>query len=147
MRFLAFYVRLKVTQDREKWTIKLFLTCYIEKLLDCHDILKAKTAKVLMQDTIFFLFNTSALELENIKHAVKVGFIIHVIVEIKIDIAFAKFMVGQFGKNSSSEYFIAINQILQYFAIVPERSNIFGEEKKSELIRYSDSDLAGDYAD
>lgn len=45
---VAFYMRLKVIWDWEKQTIKLFQSGYIEKLLNYHSMLKAKTAKVLM---------------------------------------------------------------------------------------------------
>lgn len=48
MEPLAFYIRLKVTWNWEKQTIKLFQLGYIEKLLDFYNMLKAKTAKVSM---------------------------------------------------------------------------------------------------
>ena len=64
MGSLAFYVGLKVTHNREKRTIKLSQPSYIEKLLDCHRMLKAKTAKVPMQDTILLPSNRPTSESE-----------------------------------------------------------------------------------
>ena len=63
---LVFYVGLKVTRDQEKRTIKLSQPGYIEKLLDCHGMLKAKTAKVFIRDTILLPSNTPASELEKV---------------------------------------------------------------------------------
>ena len=60
---LAFYVGLKVTQDRKKQTIKLSQLSYIEKLSYYYSILKAKIAKVPMQDTIFLPSNTISSKL------------------------------------------------------------------------------------
>lgn len=88
MGLLAFYVGLKVTWDREKRTIKLSQPGYIEKLLDRHGILKAKTAKVPMRDTILLPSDTPTSELERAKYSVKVGSIMYAIVETRIDIAF-----------------------------------------------------------
>ena len=48
---LAFYVGLKVDCDRKQRTIKLSQPGYIEKLLDQHGMLKAKTAKIPMRET------------------------------------------------------------------------------------------------
>lgn len=74
-------VRLKVNQDREKQTIKLSQLRYIEKWLDCYSILKAKTAKVFMQDTVVFPSNTPVSKIEKAKYIAKVGSIMYVMVE------------------------------------------------------------------
>lgn len=74
--------------------------------------LKAKTAKILIQDIVFFPSNPPASEMEKAKYAAKVDSIIYAMVEIQIDIAFATSIVSQFTKNPSSEHFNAINQIL-----------------------------------
>lgn len=81
MGSLAFYIGLKVTQNREKWTIKLSQPRYIKKLLDYHDILKLKTAKVFVQDTVFFPSNTPTLKVEKAKYAAKIGSIIYAMIE------------------------------------------------------------------
>ena len=144
---LAFYMGLKVTRDREKRTIKLSQPGYIEKLLDRHGMLKAKTAKVPMRDTILLPSNTPASESEKVKYAAKVGSIMYAMVETRINIAFATSMVSRFAKNPSSEHFNAIDQILRYLAGSPERGITLGGEKELKLIGYSDSDWAGDHAD
>ena len=71
----------------------------------------------------------------------------YAMVETRIDIAFATFMVSRFTKNPSSEHFNAIDQILRYLAVSPERGITFGREKELKLIGYSDSDWAGYHAD
>ena len=48
IKLLVFYIRLKITWDREKRIIKLLQSDYIEKLLNCHNLCKIKTTKVLM---------------------------------------------------------------------------------------------------
>ena len=144
---LAFYVGLKVIRDREKRTIKLSQPGYIERLLDCHGMLKAKTAKVPMRDTILLPSNIPVSESENVKYIAKVSSIMYAMVETRIDIAFTISMVSRFAKNPSSEHFNAINQILQYFARSPERGITFGGEKELKLIGYSNFDWAGDHVD
>lgn len=61
-------------------------------------------------------------------------------VKIRIEIAFAIFMINRFAKNSSSEYFNIINQILQYLAGSPDKSIMFGGDKELKVIGYSNSD-------
>ena len=144
---LAFYVGLKVIRDREKWTIKLSQPGYIEKLLDRYGMLKPKTAKVPMRDTILLSSNIPASKSENVKYAAKVSLIIYAMVETRIEIAFAPSMVSRFAKNPSSEHFNAIDQILQYFNRSLERGITFGGKKELKLIGYSDFDWARDHID
>lgn len=69
---LAFYVGLKVTRDRERKTIKLSQPGYIEKLLDRHGILKAKTTKVPMRETALLPSDAPISNLEKAKYSAKV---------------------------------------------------------------------------
>lgn len=68
----AFYIGVKVTRDRENRTIKLFQPGYIEKLLDCHSMLKAKTIKVFIRETTLLLLDTSILDLNKAKYSAKI---------------------------------------------------------------------------
>lgn len=95
---------------------QVFQLKYIKKLLDCHGMLKAKTTKVLMQETALFLSDALISDLEKAKSLAKVGSIIYAMVETQINIAFTTFIVSQFTKNLSLEHFNAINQILHYLA-------------------------------
>ena len=137
---LAFYMRLKVTRDREKQTIKLSQPGYIEKLLDCHGMCKVKTAKVPIQDTILLPSDTLTSKLEKAKYSAKVGSIIYTMVETHIDIAFVTSMVSKFANNPSSEHFHAIDQILRYMAGSQNRGIIFGGKEELKLVGYLDSD-------
>ncbi len=137
---LVFYVGLKITQNREKWIIKLLQPDYIKKPLDCHGIYKAKTAKVLMQDTILLPSVTLISELDKAKYSAKFGSMIYTMFETRIDIVFAISMVSNFVKNSSLEHFHAIDQILRYLAGSQDKGIIFGREKELKLVRYLDSD-------
>ncbi len=78
---LAFYVGLKVTRDCKKKTIKLSQPGYIEKLLDRHGILKAKTAKTPMLETPLLPDEKPVSSNEKTKYAAKIGSIIYVMVE------------------------------------------------------------------
>lgn len=102
---LAFYVGLKVTRDREKRTIKLSQPGYIEKLLDRHGMLKAKTTKVPMRETALLPSDTPASDLEKAKYSAKVGSIMYAMVETRIDIAFATSMVSRFCQESKLRAF------------------------------------------
>lgn len=75
-------------------------------------MLKAKTAKVFMQDTIFFLSNTPISDLKKVKYAAKIGSIMYTILEMQINITFATSIVSRFVKNPSLEHFNVIDQIL-----------------------------------
>lgn len=76
MRPFAFYVRLKVTQDWKKKTIKFSQPGYIKKLLDCYSILKAKTTKIFLQEIILFLSDAPISDLKKAKYLAKIEFII-----------------------------------------------------------------------
>ena len=100
IRPLTFCLRLKVSQNRENRTIKLSQSGYIEKLLDCHSMLKAKNTKVFMQDTIIFSSDTPISKLEKAKYSAKVGSIMYTMVKTYIDIALTTSIVSQFCENS-----------------------------------------------
>ena len=91
MRLFALYVGLKVTLDREKKTIKLFYPGYIKKLLDCYGMLKVKTTKVSMQETVLLSSNAPISDLEKAKYSAKVRSIMYIIVKTQINIAFRYF--------------------------------------------------------
>ncbi len=144
---LAFYVRLKVIRDREKKTIKLSQPRYIEKLLDCHGMLKIKTTKVLMRETVLLPSDAPISDLKKAKYLAEVGSIMYAMVETRIDITFTTSMVSRFAKNPSLEHFNAIDQILRYLAGSHERRITFGGEKELKLVGYSDSNWAKDHVD
>lgn len=68
-------------------------------------------------------------------------------VETWIDIAFATSMVNRFAKNSNSEHFNVIDQILRYLARSHEKSITFEGENKLKLVGYSNFDWVRDHAD
>lgn len=67
--------------------------------------------------------------MKNIKYIAKIGSIIYAIIKIQVGFTFATFMISQFIKNSNSEHFNAIDQILQYFARSLEKSVTFKNKK------------------
>lgn len=144
---LAFHIGLKVTQDWEKIIIKLFQPEYIEKPLNHHGLLKAKTTKVPMQKTTLLLLDTPISDLQKPKYSAKISSIIYIIVKTSIHIAFATSIVSQFAKNPGLEYFNIINQISHYLATSHEKAIRFGEEKNLTLVGYSDFDWAKDHTD
>lgn len=66
MRPLAFYVFLKVTHDCIQNTIKLSQQGYIEKMLDQHRLLKAKTGKFLCKKYFYYLTKRMSLHLKKL---------------------------------------------------------------------------------
>ncbi len=144
---LAFYVGLKVTRDRKQKTIKLSQPGYIEKLLDRHGMLKAKTAKIPMRETPLVPYEKPVSSNEKTKYAAKIGSIMYAMVETRIDIALATSMVSRFAKNPGPDHFSAVDQILRYLAGSQDRGITFGGEPELRLLGYSDSDWAGDHAD
>ena len=78
--------------------------------------------------------------MKKVQYSSKFGFITYAMIETRMYIAFATSMVSRFTKNPSSEYFNAINQILQYLARSRKRGITFGRVKKLKLIEYSDFD-------
>lgn len=146
IKSLVFYIRLKITWNWEKQTIKLLQPDYIKKLLNCYGIRKVKTVKVLIQDTILLLFNMLISELEKAKYSTKFGLIIYAIVETYINITFTTSMVSRFAKNFSLEHFHTIDQILYYLARSQDKSIIFGGKEELKLIGYSDLGWAENHA-
>lgn len=71
----------------------------------------------------------------------------YTMVKTRIDIVFTISIVSQFAKNPSSEDFNIINQILQYLAESPDKGITFEENENLKLIKYLDSDWAGDHSD
>ncbi len=68
-------------------------------------------------------------------------------VETQIDIAFVTSMISCFVKNPGLDHFNTVNQILRYLASSLKKGITFRGESELNLIRYSDSDWAGDHAD
>lgn len=79
---------------------------------DHYGMLKAKTAKILMREITLLPLDTPTSDLEKTKYSAKVGSVMYAMVETRVDIALATSMVSRFAKNSSSEQFNAIDQIL-----------------------------------
>lgn len=144
---LAFYVSLKVTRDRKQRTIKLSQSGYIEKLLNQHGMLKAKTAKIPMRKTPLVPYKKLVSSNKKTKYAAKIGSIMYAMVKTRIDIGFATSMVSRFAKNPGPDHFSAVDQILRYLAGSQDRGIMFGGEPELRLVGYSDSDWAGDHAD
>lgn len=143
---LAFYVALKVTRDWKKKIIKLLQPSYIEKLLDWHGMLKAKTSKTPMQEIALLLYEKPVSSNKKSKYITKIKFLIYTIVETQIDIVFAMTIINCFAKNLGPNHFSAVNQILRYLASNLERGIPFEGESELNLVGYSDSDWTGDYS-
>ena len=60
----------------------------------------------------------------------------HVIVKIRIDIAFTISVVSRFANNLSLEYFHTVSQILRYLAKSQDRSITFGKKEELKLVGY-----------
>ena len=147
MGLLAFYIGLKFTRDYIQKTIKLSQPGYIEKMLDQHGLLKAKTAKISLREIPLLPYEKDISPSKKTKYAGKIRSIMYTMVEIRIDIAFATSMMSYFSRNLRSKHFSAVNQILRYLAGNQDREITFARESKLELIGYSDSDWARDHAD
>lgn len=94
---LAFYVCLKVTRNCIQKTIKLSQSRYIEKILDQHGLLKAKTAKIPMRKTPLLSYEKNVSASEKTKYASKIGSTMYAMVEQRIYIVFATSMVSLFS--------------------------------------------------
>lgn len=97
--------------------------------MDCYSTLIAKTTKISMQEIAKILSYTHILDVEKANYWAKFGSTIYIIVKTWIDIAFFTIMISQFAKNSNSDYFYFINQILQNLARSYEKNIIFIKEK------------------
>lgn len=81
MWFWAFYIGLKITINCKQKKIKLTQTGYVTKLFDQYRMLKAKTAKILIQKTLLILYKKPISFNKNTKYVAKIRFIIYAIVE------------------------------------------------------------------
>ncbi len=70
---LEFYMGLKVTHDCKQKTMKLSQPGYIEKLVDRHGLLKAKTAKIPMRVASLVPYEKPVSSNEKTKYAAKIG--------------------------------------------------------------------------
>lgn len=77
---------------------------------------------------------------KKIKYAAKIGYIIYIIIENQIYIAFAILIISCFAKNLGPDYFSTVDQILRYKVSSPDKSITFGEKLTLHLVRYSNSD-------
>ena len=117
-------MELKVICDCEQKT--LLQPGYIKKLLNWHNMLKAKSVKILMQETLLLLYKKLVSLTKKTKYMAKIGYIIYAIVETWIDIAFVTLMVSCFAKNLRPDYFSTIDQILRYLVGSQDKAILFG---------------------
>lgn len=94
-------------------------------------MLKAKTVKIPMRETLLLPYKKPVFSNKKLKYMAKIGSIMYAIVETGIDIAFATSMVSCFTKNPGPDHFSAVDQILKYLAGSQDREITFGG--KSEL--------------
>lgn len=137
MRPLAFYISFKAICDCKQKIIKLSQLGYIEALLDWQKMLKAKTAKILIRETLLIPYKKLVFFNKKTKYVTKIGSIMYPMVKTRIDIMFATSMVSHFAKNPGPDYFSAIDEILRYLANSQDKGITFGRKPELCLVGYS----------
>lgn len=144
MKPLALHVGLMITYNRNQRTIILSQSDNIEKLIDWHGMFKAQTANTEMRETVLWLYKKLVSSIKKTKYIAKVGYIFYIVIKSQIDIRFATSIVTSFAKNLRPDHFCAVDQIFRYLASSQNRGITFARKTEVCLVRYSNSDWAGD---
>lgn len=99
MQPISFYLKLKISRDREKKTIKLSQPLYIDKILAKFYLSQANTSNIPMIVIPLELNNKKAIATKRERYQGITSLIILFMVEIRSDIAFATSVISQFAKN------------------------------------------------
>lgn len=103
-------------------------------------MLKAKTAKILIQKTPLIPYKKPIFSTKKSKYIIKIGFIMYVIIEIQINIAFTRLIISCFTKNSRPNHFNIMDQILRFLTNSQDKSIIFKGKLALHQVKYINSD-------
>lgn len=143
---ISFYLGLKVDQDPEQKTVKLFQPAYINKVLAKFHLNKDNPVNTLMKEFAFLTQRTEreASPFEKERYQGMTRSIMFLMVKTRPDIVFAISLVSRFAKNLSHQYTKAVKTILKYLKGSKEREITYKGKEELKIEGYSDSNWVGD---
>lgn len=142
MGSISFYLGLKVQQDQTNQTIKLSQSDYINKFFNKFYVNKAHIVNTPKKKTALFKQKTKweTLLLEKKRYQGMIESLIFLMVETRLNIAFATFVASYFAKNPDHQYTKAVKTILQYLKGLNKQIITYGSQNKLLVEGYSNSD-------
>ena len=139
---ISFYLGLKVTQDREKKTIKLSQPAFIDKVLKKFHLSGANTANSPMKKSALLTRRTKgeSSPFEKERYQGMTGSLMFSMVKTRPDIAYATSVASRFAKNPSHQHTETVKTILRYLKGFRDRGITYGGEKELCVEGYLDSD-------
>lgn len=113
---ISFYLGLKIERDREKKTIKLSQSAYINKVLEKHHLYKGNAVNSLIKEIESLMLSTDgkASPFKRETYQEKKDLLIFSIVETIPDSAFTIPIVSRFAKNLFHQHIEAVKTTFRY---------------------------------
>ena len=146
---IEFFLGLHIICDCSKQTISVDQTHYIQCILKHFDIQTfLPTFTPLPTDTILTVNPKKESDTSLTTHYQQVvGSLMYAMLGTRPDICFAVNHLSQYGSNPTHNHMIAAQHLLKYLAITQHHKLMYGANNSTELIGYSNSNLAGNRDD
>ena len=139
----AFYLGMEITRDRPNKTLFLTQRRYIRDLLQKFEMTEAGTRSVPM-DVSTRLSKDAGEPLHNGRYSELVGGLLYASVYTRPDIAQAVGALARYMSKPTMVHWTAAKEVLRYLVGTASAGIVYGQQGRSGLIGFCDSDFAGD---
>ena len=105
---------IQVIWDREAGTLKIVQSTYIDKILACFNMAKAKPVTTPLPKNIKLDNIDMQAEDPNMPYAKAIGSLMYAALQTWLDIAFAVQHLSQYTSNPAQEHWTAVKRVLRY---------------------------------
>lgn len=150
-----YFVGLEIERDRDKRSIKVHQTNYIQKLIDKFKMIDAKIASVPLNPTIKYSNNMCPKSAKEIAEMVEkpynelLGSLQFVANLTRPDVAYAVNLLSRFKANPGNQHWEGAKHIVRYLKGTCSHGIVYSglRSKDADILAYSDADWAGDQDD
>ena len=139
---LRWFLGMRVTRDRERRTLGIDQSQYIEKMVSNYQ-LPTKTAWTPIEKGHEFIGYDGESQITK-KYQSLIGSLMYAMCGTRPDIAYGVSTLSRFNRNPSSEHFNAAIRILKYLEGTKNIGVLYGSKESNTILGYSDSAYGDD---
>ena len=140
---LHWFLGMRVTRDRNRRTLSIDQSQYIDKIVSEHRVSSNRTAWTPMEGGREYVQFDGKSEIAG-KYQSLIGSLMYAMCGTRADIAYSVGTLSRFNHNPSSEHHHAALRVLKYLDNTRNFGITYGLNKSVNLVGYSDSGYAGD---
>ena len=140
---------MKISRNRAKRQLFLSQTDYIGRVLECFNMQLAKSASTPLPIHLRLsqrdcpTSNSEGEDMKLVPYAPAVGSLMYTMVATQPDISHAVGVISRFMHNPGRSHWNVVKHVIRYLACTKDHGILFGPNKKSAIVGYTDSDFAG----